>query len=490
VDPNADPRDERIAQLEQLVRTVVARADALELKLQAVVARADALEHEVTTLKAENAELKAQLGQTSRNTSKPPSSDPPGTPGPTTKPTGRKRGGQPGHQGAERRMLKPDRIVDHRPESCCKCGTTLAGDDPEPRRHQVFELPVIRPDVTEHRAHTLRCPDPSCGAKTSAVLPLSVSQHGFGPRLTAVIGFLSGRCRLSKRQTVEFADEVFGVPISVGGVCSVEQDVSATLAAPYEEVANAVRAAPIVNADESGWREEKKLAWLWVGVSSVAIIFRVARSRGAVVARELLGENFAGVLGTDRWNAYNWVETLRRQLCWSHLLRDFQGMVDRGGVGGTLAAKLQEEAAKMFDWWHRVCDGELERAAFQQQMVPVRAAVSSLLRDAVARAESKTAGMCKQILKLEPALWTFIDIEGVEPTNNVAERAIRPAVLWRKGSFGNDSPLGSRFTERILTAVATVRLRRGRVLDYLAEACASYRATRTTPSLLTVAASE
>lgn len=387
-------------------------------------------------------------------------------------------------------MLNPDRIVDHRPESCGKCGHALTGNDPDPFRHQVFELPIIRPDVTEHRAHTLSCPDPHCGAKTSAVLPLEVSQHGFGPRVTALVGYLSGRCRLSKRQTVEFADEVLGIPISVGGVCAVEQDVSAALAAPYEEVANAVRAAPVVNADESGWREDKKLAWLWVGVSSAAIVFRVARSRGSIVARALLGENFAGILGTDRWNAYNWVEALRRQLCWSHLLRDFQGMVDRGDVGGALAAKLQEEAAKMFDWWHRVCDGDLERAAFQQNMVPVRATVASLLRDAVACAESKTAGMCKQILKLEQALWTFVDIEGVEPTNNVAERTIRPAVLWRKGSFGNDSAIGSRFTERILTAVATVRLRRGRVLDYLTEACTEYRAKRTAPSLLTVAAAE
>jgi transposase len=497
VDPNSDPRDVRIARLERLFQGVVERAAALEQEVaslkeerQHLFERIAVLEQEVGTLKAEKADLVARLGQTSRNTSKPPSSDPPGTPGPTPRPSGRKRGGQPGHQGSERRMLKPDRIVDYRPKSCRQCGQRLTGDDPEPVRHQVFELPVIRPEVTEHRAHTLTCADPDCAAQTAAVLPLDVSQHGFGPRMTALVGYLSGRCRLSKRQVVEFADEVLGVPISVGGVCAVEQDVSATLAAPYEEAASALRAAPIVNADESGWREDKKLAWLWVGVSRAAVVFRVACSRGTAVACELLGAQFAGVLGTDRWNAYNWVETVRRQLCWSHLLRDFQGMVDRGGVGGTLAIQLQEEAEKMFDWWHRVCDGELERTDFQQRMVPVRAAIVGFLREAVQRAETKTAGMCKQILKFEPALWTFVATEGVEPTNNVAERAIRPAVLWRKGSFGNDSAAGSRFSERILTAVATVRLRRGRVLDYLAEACASYRATRMTPSLLTVAAAE
>jgi transposase len=304
--------------------------------------------------------------------------------------------------------------------------------------------------------------------------------------MTALAAYLTGRCRLSKRQAIELFEEVLGTPISVGGVCALEQDVSAALAIPVEEAAAVVREQPVVNVDETGWREDKKLAWLWVAVTGVAIVFRVARGRGAAVVREMLGDDFAGRLGTDRWTAYNWVETNRRQLCWSHLFRDFQGMVDRGGVGSSVAAQLIAEADKMMDWWHRTCDGTLERSVFQRRMGPVRVAVARLLRDGVARAEPKTAGMCKEMLRLEPALWTFVDIAGIEPTNNAAERAIRPAVLWRKGSFGNDSAAGSRFTERILTACATVRLRRGSVLGYLTDACASYRATRTVPSLLTV----
>lgn len=399
--------------------------------------------------------------------------------------TGRKRGGQPGHDGYERRMLTPDRIVDYKPTTCRRCARRLVGEDVDPSRFQVFELPVIRPDVTEHRAHTLTCPD--CATETSAVIPPEILLHGFGPRLTAFAAYLTGRCRLSKRQVSEMFDEALGTPISLGGVCALEQDVSAAVAEPVEEARVAVRSQPVINMDESGWREDKKLAWLWVAVTDIAIVFRVARSRGAVVARELLGDEFAGRLVTDRWNAYNWVETTRRQLCWSHLLRDFQGMVNRGGAGGVIATKLLSDAGKMMDWWHRVCDGDLPRSVFQERMVRVRASVGRLLRKAVARAETKTAGMCKEMLKLEPALWTFVDVVGIEPTNNAAERAIRPAVLWRKGSFGNDSAAGSRFTERVLTVVATVRLRRGSILGYLADACASYRATRTAPSLLTVA---
>jgi transposase len=467
VDQTPDPRDARIAELEQSLRTALAL---------------------IAELKAEVAELKAKLGQNSRNSSKPPSSDSPEVPRPTQKPSEKRRGGQPRHKGAERQLLEPDRIVDYKPKECRKCACRLAGDDANPSRFQVFELPEIRPDVTEHRAHTLTCPD--CATRTSAVIPANILLHGFGPWLTAFAAFLTGRCRLSKRQVVEVFDEAFSTPISVGGVCGLEKDVSAALAVPFEEAAAAIQTQPIVHADETSWPTDKKKAWLWVAVTGIAIVFRVARSRGAVVARELLGEQFAGRLVTDRWSAYNWVETLRRQLCWAHLFRDFQGMVDRGGVGGVLATQVLAEADKMMDWWHRVREKQLERAEFQRLMVPVKAAVARLLREAASCAESKTAGMCKEMLKLEPALWTFVDVEGLEPTNNSGERAIRPAVLWRKGSFGNDSTDGARFTERILTAVATLRLRRRSVLAYLADACASYRANRTAPSLLSVAAVE
>ena len=419
-----------------------------------------------------------------QNSSKPPSSDGPGVKKAKAKRTGSKRGGQPGHEGAERRAVPVDDVVNYRPKRCRRCAHRLVGDDADPKRFQVVELPEIRPHVTEHRAHALTCPE--CRTVTRAPLPTDVLQHGFGPRLSAFVAYLTGRCRLSKRQVVELCEDALGTPISLGAVCAIEQDVSAALAAPVDEAAAAVRTQAVVHLDETGWREDKKLAWLWVVVTGVAVVFRVACTRGSVIAKELLGAEFQGRLVTDRWNAYNWFDTARRQLCWAHLLRDFQGMVDRGGPGGELATQLLVHTDQMFVWWSQVRDGSLTRLIFQQQMTPVRAEVGRLLRDAVARAEKKTAGMCKEMLKLEPALWTFVDIEGLEPTNNAAERAIRPAVLWRKGSFGNDSPNGSRYTERILTAVSTVRLRGGDVLEYLADACSSHRESRPAPSLLAI----
>lgn len=456
-----DPRDVRIAQLETLLRA------ALET---------------IESLRSRVAELEDRLKQNSNNSSKPPSSDPPGTPRPGTRPTGRRRGGQPGHDGAKRVRLPANAVIDHLPSHCRCCGKTLAGADPVAKWTQVVELPEIKPHVTEHRAHALRCDD--CGTVTAQALPDSALLHGFGPRLSGLIAYLSGRCRLSKRQIVELCTDAFGTPLSTGAVCAIEQDVSAALAAPVEEARALVHQQLVVHLDETGWREDKKKAWLWTAVTSAVIVFQIARSRGSVIARGLLGAGFRGRLVTDRWSAYNWVDACRRQLCWSHLARDLKGMVERGGLGGSLARLMVIEVEKMFVWWAQVRAGTLKRAVFQQLMKPVRAEIERLLEAAAVCGESKTAGMSSEILKLRSALWTFVDEEGVEPTNNAAERAIRPAVLWRKGSFGTDSAMGSRFAERVLTAVATVRLRGGNVLGYLTSATAQYRDSRTTPSLL------
>lgn len=465
MDPNPDPRDARIAQLEQLLRA------ALET---------------IVVLQARVAELEAKLGQNSKNSSKPPSSDGPGVDRPGTKPKGRKRGGQPGHDKHERVLLPPDRVIDHKPKRCRRCDARLAGVDADPKRWQVLELPEIKPDVTEHRAHALCCD--ACGVTTTATFPDEVVLHGFGPRMSGVVAYLSGRCRLSKRQISELLDDLLGTPMSIGAVCAVEQDVSHALAAPVEEARVAVRNQPVAHLDETGWREDKLRAWLWVAVTAVATVFVIARSRGGKVAREILGDRFAGLLVTDRWSGYGWVDVLRRQLCWSHLLRDLLGMTERDDVGAGLAAEILLEVDQMLDWWEQVREGTLGRAVFQSRMLPIRVRVKALLREASTSAAKKTAGMCREILALEPALWTFIDVEGLEPTNNAAERAIRPAVLWRKGSFGTDSARGSRFVERILTTVATLRQQRRSVLEYLAASCAAVRAGQAAPSLLPAAA--
>jgi transposase len=432
------------------------------------------------------AELEAKLGQSSRNSSKPPSSDGPGAMPRTGKPTGKKRGGQPGHDPSRRDLLPPeqvDRVEDHWPTDCSDCKAPLVKERCEeptaPQRHQVTELPVVRAHVTEHRLHSLVC---GCGRTTEAVLPVGTPSGAFGSRLRGAITLMTGRYRLSKRMAQEMLSDLFGVEVGLGSICNVEKQVSASVAAPVEAAREYVRTREVVHLDETGWREEKRRAWLWVATTALVTVFQIARSRGSDVAKSMLGADHRGFLVVDRWAGYSWHGY--RQLCWSHLLRDLQGFVDRGGRGGVIGAKILVEAAGMFTLWHRVRDKTLEQRTFIRRMDKIERRIIRLLREAMSRAEPKTAGMAREILALRDHLFVFVYNDGVPPTNNAAERAIRPAVLWRKGSFGTDTAEGSRYVERILSVVTTLRQQKRNVLEYLAEACANHDAGWNAPSLL------
>ena len=460
-----DPRDARIAELE-------AKVEALTSALEKALARIG--------------ELEAQLGQNSRNSSQPPSSDPPGTPRQPKDPTGRTRGGQPGHKQHKRERLEPDEVVVLIPERCGRCHRKLRGRDPDPRIHQVVDLPEIRPYVTDYEQHELGC---SCGARTRAELPRGVPAGAFGPRLTASVALLSGRYRLPKRTVKEILQDFFGIDLALGSVSKMEQAVSAAIADPVEEARQAVREQDIVHQDETGWFENptdgrKARAWLWVAVSAAVTVFRIARSRGAKVAKEMLGEDFGGFLVVDRWSAYLWKPRGMRQVCWAHLVRDFRSFVERGGRSARIGEKLLTHATVMFRSWHRIRDGTLTRATFQRRMKKMERSVGRLLRKAAVCGDAKTEGMAKDILKHEPALFTFVLATGVEPTNNVAERALRGAVIWRKISFGTDSQNGSRFVERILSVIATLKQQRRHVLGYLTAACEASLHRQPAPSLL------
>lgn len=471
-----DWRDRRIAKLER----ELAERDEVLAQLRA----------ELNAARAEIADLKARLDMSSRNSSKPPSSDPPGVQRPPPKgPTGRKPGGQPGHSRHERRRLPADRVVHVVPEACERCGAHLAGTDSPPHTHQVIDVPVVRPDVTDYVLHAQCCSDPACGHVTQAHLPVGVPSGSFGPGVAAMVGLATGKYRLSKRLVQQLLSDMFGIELCLGSIANLEQQMSAALAAPVEEAAAHVRQQSMVNMDETGWYEGRqngraRRAWLWVAVTSLVTVFRVSLRRGAQVAKEMLGPDFSGWLGSDRWSAYNWLAANRRQLCWSHLLRDLQGFVDRGGFGGEVGQGLLDLAHRMFQWWHRVRDGTLSRASFQRRMRPVERDVIAHLQLAALCAEPKTAGMAQEILKLQDALFTFVRIEGVEPTNNVAERQVRPGVMWRKSSFGTQGTDGSRYVERILTAVATLKQQKRHILDYLLTACRAWLLNEAPPSLL------
>lgn len=441
----------------------------------------------IAQLEAEVAALKAKLAENSSNSHKPPSTDPPGAERPQKEPSGLKPGGQPGHPKHERRFLPPDRTEVLRPKRCSACHHSLCGEDLRPERHQVIEIPRVKPDVTDYWLHTLVCP--SCGEATRAELPPGVPRRGFGPRLTAMIAICTGKFRMSKRMVRELLADFLGVELSLGSVANLEQEISLSLAQPDKEARAQARRAAIANLDETGWFQgaadgRARRAWLWVGVTAVVTVFKIAFSRGDDVAKELLGAKFSGLLGSDRWSGYLWVSAARRQLCWSHLQRDFQGFIDRADAGASIGRRLLALSEQMFAWWHRVRLGTLSRATLKCYMAPVRREILSLLREAAVCPAPKTAGMAKQILKLQPALFTFIDRTGIEPTNNAAERAIRHAVMYRKTSFGTQSDAGSRFVERILTTIASLRQQKRNVLEFVTAAYQARLLRIQPPSLL------
>jgi len=447
-----------------------------------------ALQAQVEALQAEVAQLRERLGQTSRNSSRPPSSDPPDAPPrPKRTPSRRKRGGQKGHRGHGRRLKPPEqveRIVEVKPECCAQCGALLLGEDPQPARHQVTELPPVKPEVIEYRRHTITCL--ACGAQNRAEWPSDMPAGSFGPRVQATVGYLTGRMGTSQRDVQEVMEAVFHTEMGLGTIPALERRVSGALAEPVEEAQVHLRQQSVNNVDETSWREGTQRTWLWINTTPQVTVFWLLPGRGGQQARQVLGETFEGIVGSDRYSAYNWIEPHRRAVCWAHLDRDFQAFVDRGDESEKVGQALLEQSKQMFDLWHQVKDDTLSRTDFQTQMKPIRAQVGKLLREGTELTHDKTRRTSQNILKLEQALWTFVFVEGVEPTNNDAERPLRRAVLWRRRSFGTQSEAGSRFVERMLTTVTTLRQQKRDVLDYLTEACAAAIQGRPPPSLLPV----
>lgn len=404
-------------------------------------------------------DLEAKLGQSSRNSSMPPSSDSPSVARAVKTPTGRKRGGQPGHAAHLRELLPASRVTDRtivKPETCERCGERLRGTDAEPHLHQVIDLPEPKPRVHEWELHALPCD--SCHTVTRAKLPAGVPAGNFGPGIAALIATLTGRVGASKRIAREFLESVLGIELSLGTVSNLEQLVARALEPAYEEVRETVLASPVLHADETGWREDKRKAWLWTIACRVACFFQIARSRGSAVAKKLL-DGYDGVVCSDRWSGYTWLNLESRQICWAHLKRDFQGWVERGGEAARLGTEAHEILRKLLRWRERARADDSVRASFDDRVQKkLRPAFQRLLGDAAVCADAKVRGMATELLKVEPALWTCaLDLE-VEPTNNRAERSLRPAVILRKRSFGTDSPRGSRYVERVLTVDGTCRV--------------------------------
>jgi transposase len=452
-----DWRDDRIAELEAMVAKLLARV----------------------------ADLEEKLATSSRNSSKPPSSDPPTVERTPKAPTGRKRGGQPGHKRHEREMFPPEKVqsvVDCKPSRCGRCAARLRGEDPSPRRHQVAQLPKIEPEVTEYRLHTLGCE--RCGHCTAGELPEGTPTGAFGATVVAAVTLMLGVYGLSRRDTADLMRDMFGLPISVGAVVGCQRLGAAALAQPHEQAQAEIPKAPVKYADETGWKLGDLYACLWVVVTPAVTVFRVQAERSRAAAMKVLGK-VSGLLGSDRYSVYDCWPTHRHQFCWAHLSRLLVRFSERGDpTVQAIGLALIAEKDRMFAWWHRVRDGTLARSTFQNYMRPVQQRVAELLDEGRRSSCEKTRRTCLRLLQNRHALWTFVYNAGLEPTNNIGERALRRAVILRKTSFGSQSEHGCRFLERVLTVHATLRQRGRSVHDFITAACEAHMLGRKVPSLL------
>ena len=445
----------------------------------------------IAELEARIRDLEARLGQNACNSSMPPSANPPQAPPPVKKqPTGRKPGGQPGHSAHLRVRLPAERvtepIVHYVPEICAACHDDLpllpTADDPEPRWHQVVELPEIPVQVTEYQAHARTCPN--CGQVNWAKIPDEIRAHVCGPRLTATLSFMSGVLHASKRGIEEFVETVCGVPIALGTVSNLEQEMSAALAAAHVEAQQAVQEAAAKNVDETGWKKAGAKRWLWGAATTRVVCFVIAVTRGALGLSALLGGKIKGIISSDRWSVYGQLQVGMRQLCWAHLKRDFQKLVDRGGDAADIGQLGLDVTKLVFELWHSFRGGGLSRQQLQRKIAEVRQALREWLELGCACKDTKAAAFCANVLAVEPALWTFVRQEGVEPTNNHIERLLRPGVLWRKNAFGCHSDAGCRFVERILTVIQTLRLQKRPVLEFLYQSLLAHRHGQQAPPML------
>jgi transposase len=464
-------------------------AVGLLLRLDGLVEANQRLAEANGRLEARVAELERRLNRSSRNSSLPPSQDPPSAPPrPRGKGSSRKRGGQDGHEGRYRRLLPPERVdevVEHWPERCGSCAHEFAEADrldaAVPARRQVAELPPIAVTVTEHRLHRLCCPE--CAAVTLAE-PSAGSRWAFGPRLQAAVVTLAVRNRVSRRDTTELARELFGVELATGTVDAIIQRAGEALAAPHTRLEQEIKRSPVVNIDETGWKTGGDRRMLWGALTRRTAVFRIAAGRHATEAQTMLGERYDGIVCSDRYRGYDYLDPTRRQICWAHLLRDFtahsEGMgeqQDFGNAGLIVAYDLFKA------WQHFQQAGD--RTALQAGIAPLQEKLRTELERA-SRKSTKTKyhrQFARNLLKRWPALWTFSHTDDVEPTNNHAERGLRGAVIYRKLSLGTQSERGERSLERLLSASITCRLRKQSLYAYLTEVTTAHARGDPIPAL-------
>lgn len=431
-------------------------------------------------------ELQQAKRPTASNSSIAPSANPIGAKPPVTKkPTGRKIGAQLGHKGKSRTLLpveQADEVIEHRPAVCAHCQNAIAPNTPGEvvGRHQVAELPRAAVLIQEHQSLACRCE--SCGAITRGIIPTEIARSATGARLTAAIAILCAAVKGSKRDVAMLLTDVLRSPIALGGVCGREREVSDALAGVYQDLVEQAARSKVKYVDETSWKLAGKEIWLWVSADADQVIYRIHRWRSRQALSELFGANKpCGVFCTDRFGVYEKIKG--RGLCWAHLKRDFVAALERGGAGEAVGMKLLEVLRQVFELWHRFKNKQISRSGLIEGIGPLQTRMREALQEGAACGQKKTAALCRHLLKREKAMWRFVSTPGLEPTNNLAERMLRGAVIWRKKCFGNVSEGGLRYVERILSVLQTLGQRGHNVLDYLTDAITAHRQGQPPPPI-------
>jgi len=449
----------------------------------AVVALIEAQATRIDELVARMEELERQAGRSSRNSSLPPSRDSPDArKARPKKQSGRKQGGQSGHPGRHRQMVAdPDRVVEHWPSVCASCGEQVDRvTDGDPVAHQVSEI-IVRVEVTEHRRMRVPC---TCGCRTLAELPVGVPAGAFGPAVAAAAATLTA-ARVSRREAARLLGDLCGVQISPASVETLVKQASDALEDTYVEVLGAVDDSAVRGADETSWQRAGQTHWLSVATAEQAALFQLSDRRDRDSAKALLGDDPDGVIVSDRYAVYLFIDDSQRQLCLAHVLRDFIALGERGGAPGRLGRKLTHQLTDVFATLNAPGRDRGDLATLAADTQPARDRIGELLAQGARCRDLKTSRFASGLLAHQRALWTFTRLPGVPATNNASERALRHAVMWRKTSYGTQTDHGDRLVERLLTLRETSRLQGRRMHEYLTAAITADLHGQPIPALLT-----
>lgn len=449
---------------------LIAEVAALRAQLAERDAQLAARDAELVRLRSEIEDIKRLLRKNSTNSSSPPSKDPPGT-GRSKKPrSDKKRGGQPGHKGHARARVPAERINKHVVVPivgpCGKCGSHVVCGRHAARVHQSFELPELRASVTQWELESGRCG--GCRHRRSAVAPAEMPRGCLGPRAQALVATLTGTFQLSRRDAERFLSEVMGLEISLGTVSSAENVVSEALNPIHAEASIALRQQPVAAVDETGHKRAGERSTTWVGTSLVIAVFLAGVSRGRAVFHQLFGEQFKGVLTTDRYVVYDVIPPERRQLCWAHLKRTFKALLDEGGEAARIGRRLLDNMKTVLGAVREHRAGRLPDHNYAHAIAGAKRGMVGLLADNRELVGLQT--ILEAFVLTPESVWLFTTRDDVDPTNNMAERDLRRFVIWRKTSFGSQSLRGDRFIERVLTAVVSCRKQRRPLFEFFVDA--------------------